>query len=253
MAAKFGGVAGLSMSIQGVSCVPMIWKVFLAVLLLSTGVACGPKPPEYVSRYTPPPNLGPALAVAVIGDSSVGGSDMGGHQAKGWPSLVATRLRQDGIPASLVLGTERGSGFAVKGPKYGSVFADQVPRVVGPRTRLVILFGSRLDAEAAAPEIVDVAVRQTFSAVKLAAPAARMLVIAPISVTATPTMGLLQVRDILRNQSAAVGAAFVDPVADGWFADRPDLIGTDRINPTDAGHKYMSEKIEPFVAQELGR
>ena len=47
---------------------------------------------------------------------------------------------------------------------------------------------------------------------------------------------MLQIRDVLSAAAAAAGAAFVDPIADRWFVDRPDLIGADGVHPTDAGH-----------------
>lgn len=34
-----------------------------------------------------------------------------------------------------------------------------------------------------------------------------------------------------------------------WLLDRPQLIGTDGVHPTDAGHAYLSALIEPVVAR----
>jgi len=47
------------------------------------------------------------------------------------------------------------------------------------------------------------------------------------------------------------GAAFVDPIAEGWFVGRPDLIGADGVHPTDAGHLYMAERIAPQIYRQL--
>ena len=47
------------------------------------------------------------------------------------------------------------------------------------------------------------------------------------------------------------GATFVDPIAERWFVDRPDLIGRDGVHPTDAGHAYMADKIAPLIGAEL--
>ena len=44
---------------------------------------------------------------------------------------------------------------------------------------------------------------------------------------------------------------FVDPIAEGWFVGRPDLIGADGIHPTDAGHAYMAARIAPLIYDQL--
>ena len=55
----------------------------------------------------------------------------------------------------------------------------------------------------------------------------------------------------LRDQAAAVGAVFVDPIAQGWFVGRPDLIGDDGVHPTDAAHAYMAARIAPLIYDQL--
>jgi lysophospholipase L1-like esterase len=59
------------------------------------------------------------------------------------------------------------------------------------------------------------------------------------------------VRDIASREAAAVGATFVDPIADRWFADAPALIGGDGIHPTDDGHRLMAQKLEPYLRSAL--
>ena len=44
---------------------------------------------------------------------------------------------------------------------------------------------------------------------------------------------------------------FVDPIAQGWFVGRPDLIGDDGVHPTDAGHAYMAARIAPLIYDQL--
>ena len=44
---------------------------------------------------------------------------------------------------------------------------------------------------------------------------------------------------------------FVDPLAEGWFVGRPDLIGADGVHPNDAGHAYLAEKIAPLIRSQL--
>ena len=86
---------------------------------------------------------------------------------------------------------------------------------------------------------------------RFAAPDARVLVIGPPWPTATPPQAVLNIRNSLRSQAAAIGATFVDPIAENWFVGRPDLIGHDGVHPTDAGHAYMAEKIAPLIYSQL--
>jgi hypothetical protein len=64
---------------------------------------------------------------------------------------------------------------------------------------------------------------------------------------------MLVARDIVKAQAEAIGATFVDPIAERWFVARPDLIGADGDHPNDAGHVYLAEKIGPLIAQQLPR
>lgn len=47
----------------------------------------------------------------------------------------------------------------------------------------------------------------------------------------------------LRAPLERLGLLFVDPIADGWFADRPDLVGGGGKQLIDEGHVYLADKI----------
>jgi lysophospholipase L1-like esterase len=64
---------------------------------------------------------------------------------------------------------------------------------------------------------------------------------------------MLMIRDVLNAAARAAGAAFVDPIGDRWFVDRPDLIGPDGVHPNDAGHEYLADKIAPLIRIQLSR
>ena len=81
----------------------------------------------------------------------------------------------------------------------------------------------------------------------------RFLVIGPPWPTADPPDAVLRIRDALKYQAGVAGATFIDPIAQGWFVDRPELIGKDGVHPTDAGHAYMAEKIAPLIGAQLAR
>ena len=60
-----------------------------------------------------------------------------------------------------------------------------------------------------------------------------------------------RVRDIVRDEATAIGATFVDPLAQRWLWDDPALIGPDWIHPDPAGQRYLAEKIAPLIQAEL--
>lgn len=174
---------------------------------------------------------------------------VGGQAAQGWPALAKVQLQQQGVKIFTRVGADTGSGYVSSGDNVG-VFADQVKDLVAQNTKLVVLFGSINEVETPANEL-STAVRHTLTEVQTAAPAARVLVIGPAPVPAAPPPELPPVRDVVKAGAQAVGATFVDPIVAGWFADQPDLIGSDGTNPTAAGQAYLAGKIAPLIAQQL--
>jgi lysophospholipase L1-like esterase len=232
------------------------------VLLVALIAGCGSDPippassPEPVT-LTPPRQPGVDY-VAIIGDSYTSGSAEGGVGLAGWPALVTTQLKNQGITIVPRVGAVQNSRYVVGGIRRARAFADEVGTVVGPQDRLVVLFGSRNDAYKQAPptfaDELNAAVQRTLAKAKEQAPKATILVIGPALTTWAdddPSPPILLVRDTLKAQAEASGAVFVDPVAEQWFVGQPDLIGSDRMNPTDAGHVYMADKIAPIIAQLL--
>lgn len=219
---------------------------------MSVLIGCQQNPPDYTSKYTAPPSVEtkPGVPMAIIGDSYTGGSPMGGKGPRSWPSLVTSQLREQGTPIDPDVAVESGAGYAALGNQRARVFADLIPSVVRPKDKLVVFFGSRNDTNVAAPELIS-AVRRTFSDARAAAPGAGLFVVGPPWVDANPSPGVLQARDIVRAEAQAAGAVFIDPIADGWFVGRPDLIGKDGVHPTDAGHQYIAEKLAPLLAQQV--
>lgn len=222
----------------------------LALLLASVALiaGCQSAPPPYVSHYTPAAAAPPVAAVGIIGDSFTSGSGMGGHGPQGWPAIVSKQMQDQNMPIYTTVGAEGASGYTRAG-HGGTAFPDEVPKAVKPLDRLVVLFGSINDAPLT--DVLAPAVQKVFAAVKSIAPGTKILVIGPVWPSTEPRSDVLQVRDILKAQAEVAGAAFVDPIAEQWFWDRPDLIGSDDTHPTDAGHAYMAEKITPVITQLL--
>ena len=188
--------------------------------------------------------------VVVIGDSYTVGSDEGGRGNQGWPTLVWKALDNQDVRVSLKVGAEGGAGYVQRGIN-GGVFGQKIAESVGVVDDLVVLFGSSNDVDVA-PDDLASTVRDDFAKVKQLAPHAKMLVIAPVWPAPDLPPQILRVRDILRDQAAQVGATFVDPIAQRWMVDTPQLIGADGVHPTDDGHKYLAQKITPLIQNAFG-
>ena len=195
-------------------------------------------------------NRGSQLSrIAVIGDSYTTGTDEGGQGPLSWTSRAWLLLASQGAKVDADVAAEGGAGYGIRG-NQGSLFEDLTTRAVDRDDVLVVFFGSRNDQPvnmAQYPSIVS----DTFQIARRAAPKAKFLVIGPPWPTADPPPEVFALRDTLRAQARTVGAVFIDPLAEGWFVGRPDLIGPDGVHPTDAGHAYMAEKIAPLIRSQL--
>lgn len=187
--------------------------------------------------------------VAVVSDSYTTGTNEGGEGPRSWPARAWKMLAQGGERVAPDVAAEGRAGYVVRGD-HGSVFADLTARAVKPDDALVVFFGSRND-EGVDPAVLAQNIRKTFDLARRAAPSAKFLVIGPPWPTADVPPAMFAVRDALGAGAAAAGAAFVDPIAERWFVDRPDLIGADGVHPTDAGHEYLADMIAPLIRMQL--
>lgn len=189
--------------------------------------------------------------IAVVGDSYTTGGELGGLGSKGWPTRAWQLLARDGIRVAPDVAAEGGAGYGTRG-NHGSVFEDLTADAVKPEDVLVVFFGSRND-QGVDPTQLSILAYGTFQLARRTAPSAKFLVIGPPWPTADPPDPVLRIRDALKYQAGIAGATFIDPIAQGWFVGRPDLIGNDGVHPTDAGHAYMAEKIAPLIGAQLAR
>jgi lysophospholipase L1-like esterase len=219
-------------------------SVSLLVLLL---VGCLNTQPARNESLSPPVN---ERRVVVIGDSYTVGSDEGGRGDRGWPTLVWKAVDKQNVRLSLKVHGEGGAGYVQRGI-HGGVFGQKIVESVGIADDLVVLFGSGNDVDVPPDDLVST-VRDDFAKVKQLAPRAKMLVIAPVWPAPNLTPRNLRVHDILRDHAAQVGATFVDPIAQRWIVDTPQLIGGDGVHPTDDGHKYLAQKISPLIYNASG-
>ena len=212
----------------------------VTVLFFSTVVACLSSPAAIGSITT---------KIAVIGDSYTAGSAEGGNGPNGWPALAGQLLAREGVEVDADIAAEGGAGYGQRGSR-GNIFQDLTAQAVRRNDALVVFFGSRND-EPADPQTFPALAAGTFQLARFGAPGAKLLVIGPPWPTASPPPAVLKIRDSLRDQAALAGAAFIDPITEGWFVGRPNLIGLDGFHPTDAGHAYLAEKIAPLIFNQL--
>ena len=229
---------GLNLQMAQGGLVRLRFWLSVAALLLTVG--CG----------SAPPTAGPTLTVAFIGDGYTAGSEMGGRQDRGWPTLVTDQLRDGGLTIKPEVGAGADSGYVAPGSARGELFGDLVEKVVERKDSLVVLFGSRNDLHVP-PNELRPAIERAVLDVKKKAPTATILLIGPPWVKPDPPEGILRIRDILRAESFALGVMFFDPIGAGWFSGQLALIGPDGIYPNDEGHKYMSKVISPVIADAL--
>jgi hypothetical protein len=193
----------------------------------------------------------PVSRVAIVGDSYTNGTAIGGQGPNAWPVRAWKTLAQQGVQVTPDVAAEGRAGYGVRGDQ-GNEFGDLTTRAVKPDDALVVFYGSRND-QVVDPNVLSGLVNSAFSMAHGIAPSARLLVIGPPWPTADVPPAILQIRDVLALQSVLAGATFIDPIAQRWFVDRPDLIGRDGVHPTDAGHVYMADKIAPLIGAQLPR
>ena len=209
--------------------------------VLAAGTAVGTAPTGTAT--------GKAAHIAVIGDSYTTGSGEGGNGPRSWPQLAWKMLAKRGLTIAADVAAEGGAGYGQPG-NQGSVFEDLTADAVRREDVLVVFFGSRND-QPVDPQKFPAMAEGAFKRARFTAPDARFLIIGPPWPTADPPPEVLKIRDTLRLEAAIGGATFVDPIAEGWFVGRPDLIGADGVHPTDAGHVYMAERIAPVIYRQL--
>lgn len=220
--------------------------MLLAFALFAAAVVSGPNPAHAYQNVRPgrQPDR-----IAVISDSYTNGTNFGGQGPRSWPVQAWRALAAQGVPVASDVAAEGRAGYIVRGD-HGSIFRDLTARAVRPDDALVVFFGSRND-EGVDPMQLSGAAHDAFMLARATAPGAKLLVIGPPWPTADVPPDVLQIRDVLGFQAGMVGATFIDPIAERWFMDRPDLIAPDGVHPTDAGHDYLAALIAPRIRSEL--
>ena len=224
-------------------------RLITAILALALLVGVSGERPMQVSHNDIVTLNSSMNRIAVIGDSYTTGTDLGGLGRAGWTARAWDELANYRMAVSADVGAEGGAGYGTRGNR-GSLFEDLTARTIRPDDSLVVFFGSRNDVNVD-PAQLSILAYGTFQLARRIAPSATFLVIGPPWPTADPPANLVRIRDALQYQAGVAGATFVDPIAERWFVDRPGLIGSDGVHPTNAGHQYLADKIAPLIAAQL--
>ena len=188
--------------------------------------------------------------IFVVGDSYTTGLNENPEDPNDWPEMVWSGLRADGYDIAPSVSGQGGAGYAHRG-HLGAVFADKATGIQ-PSAHLIVFFGSANDMTIP-PEVLRPAVLDTLTKARVTAPKARLLVIGPAWPRPEVPSEVLRVRDIVRDEAAAIGATFADPLEQRWLWDAPGLIGPDGIHPNRDGQLFLAEKIRPVLEAELTR
>jgi lysophospholipase L1-like esterase len=186
----------------------------------------------------------PAGSTAVfLGDSFTSGWNGAGLGRHGWPSIVAAsrgwRVINHAVP---------GTGFLNPG-WTNQPLGSRVASTIRLKPDIVFIASGHNDSRwsaSATADAADSAIRR----LRRALPNAVIVIVAPIWQNGSPPQRALILRDRLRTRAAAIGALFIDPLAGRWFAgSRRQLVGPDRLHPTDAGHRFMAGRVLAAVAR----
>lgn len=231
-----------------------LWGIVggLALVLVMAAGALSLRPetvaadPNRQPRPIPTFNFGTpaeAMPLAVfVGDSYTAGSgEDSGDQAR-YPALLTERL-----PIRSIVSAFGGNGYTLADEHNFTTLVAAVPA----NASTVVVFGSLNDQDGY--DVTAEGVRSAFAALRERTPDATVIVVGPPSPErargANVPAALLATRDAVREITAEYDFQFVDAIE--WFADRPDLIGADRIHPNDAGHQFLADQIGALVAPTL--
>lgn len=188
------------------------------------------------------PTLPPLpVRVVAIGDSYTGGSDMNSDQGHLWWSVLNRRMN-----VRIHIAATGGTGYVKHVAVHPGEDFGTNTKQVRPDDQLVIFFGSLNDEQQPAAE-VQARAEQDYALAKRLAPQAKLMVIGPQWMNSNVPADERANSAAVHRAAQAAGATWVDPIAEGWFADPTGLIGSDGTHPNDRGHAHLADEIEPHI------
>jgi lysophospholipase L1-like esterase len=172
-----------------------------------------------------------------LGDSYTTGWNGAGIGSRGWPKIVAHSLGWRTVNLAVA-----GTGFMNPGWTKQPL-GSRVDDAIRLRPDVVVVASGHNDSRWSTTA-TDRAADKAIERLRQALPDARMIIIGPIWPSGRPPARCLDLRDHLRRTAASIGATFIDPLGEGWFAGGyRRLIGADGIHPTNAGHRRIADRV----------
>ncbi len=171
-----------------------------------------------------------------VGDSYIKGDGAPGKQ--GLAILAASKL---GLTPTLSADAQSGYTRAGRRGYTTRQLVDEAPDRLG--AQIVVLASGFCDVLGSPPDSTRLRA-EARSAVSAAAdkwPRARIIVLGPWTPSGDATVNQRAVNDALRDVAVEEDVAFIDTVSTPIV--RSEMIGTDRVNPTPAGHRAIASEL----------
>ena len=222
----------------------LLLVLLLGTLLTSAGCSSSPSGPPVAgpagsaapaapgTSGAPTPALAEDPTVVFLGDSYTVGVGGTGYVTRTAAELGWVAYAQG----------ESGTGYRNPSTTPGqTVFGDRIAGVVAADPDVVVVQGSTNDV-GQRPRLVQAAAADLYAALHASLPAARLIVLGPLSPPDVDAGAVLALRDALSAAASAAGLPYIDPVAGGWLSP-PDGLFADGIHPNDAGYAQLSDDL----------
>jgi len=195
------------------------------------------------TKVTAGPKVGGGSKAVFLGDSYTTGWNGAGLGSRGWPRIVSRARGWQTVNLAVA-----GTGFINPGWTNQPV-SSRVAEAIRQKPDVVFIAAGHNDSRwsvSATAAAADRVIARLHSAL----PNALLVIVAPIWPTGSPPTRCLALRDHLRRTAASVGAVFIDPLGERWFAGSNErFIGPDGIHPTDAGHRHIATLVLADLAK----
>jgi lysophospholipase L1-like esterase len=190
--------------------------------------------PRSTAKSVPRSTAAAGGTAVFLGDSYTTGWKGAGIGARGWPRLVARARGWRTVNLAVA-----GTGFLNPGWTNQPV-ASRVASAIARKPDVVFVAAGHNDSRWTA-SATGRAADKVIARLHRALPDSILVIIGPIWPSGSPPARCTSLRDHLRRTAASIGAIFIDPLGERWFAgSRRSLIGSDGIHPTDAGHRSIA-------------
>ncbi|MEW1803215.1 SGNH/GDSL hydrolase family protein [Streptomyces virginiae] len=224
--------------------------------------------PPGATMWKPPQ---PRDRIMVFGDSIPGGSNMntGGGSGTWFPRAARALGYADAWNESL-----GSTGYITAGST--ATLGTRAPIDVIPNNPDVLIISAGYNDNGGSQASIQSAAASLYSAIKAGLPNCRIYVIGCWSPTGSPGSSITNTDNTLRNEAAAAALPFISPITGGVYNSAGTLvathgpwitgtgrvgattgsgnadvyIGTDATHPTDAGHRYLADRVVASI-QEL--